>query len=114
MATPPSSIEKQAYLRVATPGKPAFQLKPCEEGISVFDPLLVEPPLTQEEVLSAFREGSIALTVGRGVIMQCGLEVVEVTGHESLPERLRLAHCELRPWANMDRKAFKQALKLLE
>lgn len=76
MDTPALSNELQVYLRVATPGKPAFQLKPGEEGISVFDPLLVEPSLTQEEVLSAFRQGSIALTVGRGVIMQCASKLL--------------------------------------
>jgi hypothetical protein len=99
---------------VATPGKPAFQLRPGEEGLSVFDPLLVEPPLSLDEILTSFREGSLVMPIDRDVIMHCGLDVLEVIGHESLPERIRACHCEIRPWANMDRKAFKQALKQLE
>lgn len=44
-------------VRVATPGQPAFQLRKGEQGISVFDPAAVDPPLTEDEILAAFRPG---------------------------------------------------------
>ena len=48
-------------VRVAAPGRPAFQLRKGEEGISVFDMGAVDPPLTEGEILSAFRPGGVAV-----------------------------------------------------
>src|SRR2546422_711621 len=50
-------------LRVAEAGKPAFQLRKGEEGLSVFDSGAVDPPLTDAEVLSCFRPGGTRFAV---------------------------------------------------
>ena len=101
-------------LRVAEPGKPAFQLRKGEEGISVFDIQAVRPSLTEAEILSSFRAGSQAIARSIAEIEQKGLQVVPISGAEPLPERLRQAHAEVRPGAGMTRAQFKQALKELE
>ena len=101
-------------VRVATPGFPAFQLRKGEEGLSVFDPAGVEPPLTEEEVLDAFRPGSVIHYRTVAQVTALGLEVVPILGAEALPERLRAAHREIRPGAGMARGAFKAKLKELE
>lgn len=99
--------------RVATPGHAAFQLRKGEEGLSVFDPDAVEPPLSDDELLEAFRPGSVVIYRTKHQIEALGLEVVEVDGGDALPDRLRLAHCEIRP-GSLERPQFKQALRELE
>src|SRR5262245_36958370 len=49
------------FIRVGQEGKPAFQLRKGEEGLSVFDLEAVDPPLTESEVLDAFRAGCITV-----------------------------------------------------
>lgn len=98
-------------VRVAEPGKPAFQLRKGEEGLSVFDPQAVEPPLTEAEILASFRSGSQAIVRSVAEIEQTGLQVVPISGAEPLPERLRKAHAEIRPGPGMTRGQFKQAVR---
>jgi hypothetical protein len=101
-------------VRVTEPGRPAFQLKKGEEGLSLFDPDAVQPPLTETEILDAFRPGSILVFREASEIEAKGLQVVPILGVESLPLRLREAHVEIRAGAAMTRAQFKQALKGLE
>jgi hypothetical protein len=101
-------------IRVAMPGQPAFQLRKGEEGLSVFDPDAVDPPLTDAEILLAFRTGSRAVARSVSEIQQKGLTVVPVLGGAPLPARLRDAYAEIRPGPGMTRDLFKQALKELE
>ncbi|QJW95697.1 hypothetical protein [Frigoriglobus tundricola] len=98
-------------VRVASPGQPAFQLRKGEHGISVFDPAGGDPPLTEDEILAAFRPGSVVIFRTVSVIEEHGLLVIPTAGAESLPERLRTAHCEIEPGIGMDRPAFKAALR---
>ncbi len=101
-------------VRVTEPGRPAFQLRKGEEGLSLFDPAAVQPPLTESEILDAFRSGSILVVRDVAEIEERGLEVVPILGVESLPPRLREAHVEIRPGPGMTRAEFKQVLKELE
>ena len=101
-------------VRIATPGHPAFQLRKGEEGLSVFDPDGVEPPLAEEEIVDAFRPGSMVLYRTLMQIKELGLDVIVCDGVDSIPERLRIAHREVRPNPRMSRTAFKSALKELE
>ena len=41
-------------VRVGVSNAPAFQLWKGEEGLSVFDPIGVDPPLTESEILESF------------------------------------------------------------
>src|SRR5258708_167786 len=102
------------FVRVAEPGQAAFQLRKGEEGISAFDLTAVDPPLTEEEVLGAFREGSIAIVCDRATVEGTGLHLIPIAGGDVLPERLRAAHVEIRPGTGMTRLEFKAALKELE
>jgi hypothetical protein len=101
-------------IRVTEVGRPAFQLRRGEEGLSVFLPDAVAPPLDEAEVLGSFRPGSLAVTRSIAEIEAKGLIVVSVQGSESLPARLRSSHAEIRPGPEMARSEFKQALKELE
>ncbi len=101
-------------IRVADPGRPAFQLRKGEEGLSVFDPEAVNPPLTELEILEHFRPGSAAVARSISEIEGKGLIVVPVPGAGDLPERLRTAHAEIRPGPSMSRAQFKHVLKELE
>jgi hypothetical protein len=101
-------------VRVAEPGRPAFQLRKGEEGLSVFDLEAVSPPLTDGEILASFRAGSILLTRSLVEIEAKGLRVVPTPGALPLPERLREAQAELCPGPGMSRPHFKLALKELE
>lgn len=100
--------------RVTEPGKAAFSLRKGELGVSVFDLEKPEPPLTETEILDAFRPGSLAIIRSSAEIEAKGLVIVPVPGVESLGERLRVAHCEIRPGATMDRTEFKRVLRELE
>lgn len=101
-------------IRVAQPGRPAFSLRPGEEGISIFDTEAVDPPLTEAEILDAFRTGSVAVVRTAANIEGQGLSVIPLEGAPFLPDRLRRAHAEIRPGTGMARREFKQALKELE
>jgi hypothetical protein len=103
-------------IRVTRLGRPAFQLRPGEQGISVFDEYGVDPPLTEIEVLEspAFRGGNEVIQVSAETITAVGLTVVEVPGVLPLSDRLSRAHREIRPAAGMTRGEFKQQLRRLE
>ncbi len=101
-------------IRVAEPGQPAFQLRKGEEGLSVFDLDALDPPLTEVEILSAFRPGSQAVARTLAEIEAKGLQVVPVPGAGVLPLRLRDAHAEIRPQPTFSRSQLKQVLKELE
>src|SRR4051812_8590048 len=101
-------------IRVGEPGRSFFQLRPGEQGISVFDPYAVDPPLADDEILQAFRSGSAVVVKLKDDIAAAALTVVPVPGAESLPQRLRDAHAEIRPGAGMTRTQLKQALRSLE
>jgi hypothetical protein len=101
-------------VRVTEGDRPAFQLRPGEEGISVFDPDAVSPPLSDSEILDGFRAGSRLVARSIPEIEAKGLTVVPVPGAAALPDRLRKAHAEIRPGPSMTRGQFKQALKELE
>lgn len=101
-------------VRVGEPGRPAFVLRKGEEGLSVFDPEAVSPPLTEGEILDAFRAGSLVVSRTEAEVAAKGLSIVPIPGAEPLPGRLREAHAEIRPGPNMTRAQFKQALKELE
>lgn len=101
-------------VRVTEEGRPAFQLRRGEEGISVFDLNAVQPPLTEAEILQGFRTGSQVVLCSAAEIEAKGLRVVPVPGTEPLPQRLREAHAEIRPGPAMTRSQFKQVLKELE
>jgi hypothetical protein len=102
------------FVRVAEPGRPAFQLRKGEEGISVFDVDAVEPPLSDSEILDNFRLGSQLVLRSKAEIEAKGLNVIPIPGAKPLSERLRLSHAEIRPGAGMTRIQFKQALRELE
>jgi hypothetical protein len=101
-------------IRVSEPGRPAFQLRRGEEGLSVFILDAVDPPLNELEVLGAFRPGSMAVVRTLAEIESKGLDIVSIPGTEPLPARLRQAHGEIRPGPGMSRPQFKAALKELE
>ncbi|HEX4610158.1 MAG TPA: hypothetical protein VH092_18340 [Urbifossiella sp.] len=112
MAVPERRIA--VVIRVGSPGQPAFQLRRGEEGLSVFDPDAVDPPLTEDEILDAFRPGSTLVYRTLDQITDLGLAVAPSEGADTLPFRLRLSHAEIRPDSGMPRPAFKNALKSLE
>jgi len=101
-------------VRVAEPGRPAFQLRKGEEGLSVFDLDAVKPPLTEAEILDAFRADSVTIARSNSEIGAKGLSVVPIPGAGTLPRRLQEAHAEIRPGAGMTRTEFKRALQELE
>jgi len=101
-------------VRVGESGRPAFQLRKGEEGLSVFETDAVEPPLVDSEILESFRPDSSLMIRSVGEIESRGLRLVTVPGAGSLPPRLRDAHAEIQPGPGMTRLQFKQALKELE
>jgi hypothetical protein len=102
------------FARIGQPGAPFFQLRSGEEGISVFDAEAVDPPLSDEEILAAFRAGSTIVIRSKETIIAAGLEVIAIAGADVLPIRLQQAHAEIRPGRGMTRKQFKDALRSLE
>jgi hypothetical protein len=87
----------RSIVRIAVPGQPAFQLRKGEEGISVFDMTATDPVLTADEILANFRPGSQLIARSMAVLEAKVLCVAAIEGAESLPERLRQAHREIRP-----------------
>jgi hypothetical protein len=110
LAQPWSAAEKRKVYRVVEPGKPRFQLRKGEEGLSVFEASKVGP----EDILPAFRPGSSVITLYVEGIEAFGLEVVNMPGDTSLPKLLQDNHSVICPSTGMTRKEFKQALKMLE
>src|SRR6266516_4028547 len=104
----------EEFVRVGEPDRPFFRLRPGEQGISVFDPFAVDPPLTEQEILRSFRPGSAAVVKLKAAIDAVGLVVVPVPGARALPQRLQDAHAEIRPGTGMMRPQFKRALRSLE
>lgn len=102
------------FVRVVEPGKSGFQLRKGEDGLSVFDLEVVDPALTEDEILANFRPGNVLDVRSREEIEAKGLRIIYVAGGDSLPPRLRAAHAEIRPLLTMSRGQFKQALKELE
>jgi hypothetical protein len=101
-------------VRVGTPGRPCFQLRAGEAGLSVFDPAAVEPPLAEDELLAPFRPGSVLVYRTYAEVAAAGLAVAVTDGADVLPDRLRAAHREIVAGPGQARPAFKAALKLLE
>lgn len=101
------------FFRVTTPGERAFQLRPGEEGVSVFLPTAVNPPLTPPEVLSNFRPGSGIAVRSLSQVTALGLTAVPTPGANVLSPRLQASHFEIRPGPEMTRNQFKAALKAL-
>ena len=110
----PTGQLSAVVLRVASPGQPAFQLRKGEQGLSVFRIGAVEPPLTDDEILGAFRPGSIVVHRSGSQIAAMGLQLVSSPGAPFLPDRLQAAHEEIRPGDGMDRATFKEKLRDLE
>jgi hypothetical protein len=102
------------FIRVTEPGRPGFQLRKSEEGLSVFDTEAVDPRLTEAEILEVFRAESQLISRTREEIEAKGLMLVPVPGSASLPTRLRSVHAEIRKSPGMTRGQFKQALQELE
>jgi hypothetical protein len=102
------------FIRVSEPGKPGFQLRKNEEGLSVFDTEAVDPSLTDDEILDAFRTQSRLIFRSRQEIEAKDLTIVPIPGSAALPLRLREAHAEIRRGPNMTRGQFKKALQELE
>ncbi len=96
--------------RVTGPGKPGFQLRKGEVGLSVFD----ATNLREEDILPHFREGSEIRTRTIQQIEEKGLQAVPTPGDPVLPQILQQAHIEIRPGHGMTRRQFKNALKALE
>lgn len=104
----------EQFIRVGEAGRPSFQLRAGELGISVFDLEAVEPPLTESEVLECFRAESEVVIRSKEAIERAGLTVVPVVGADLLPVRLQAAHAEIRPGPGMTRVQFKRALRSME
>jgi hypothetical protein len=101
------------FVRVMEAGKPGFQLRKGELGLSVFDTEAVDPPLSELEIVEAFRPESQLVFRSREAIDMHGLTIVRVPG-DGLPPRLCDAHAEIRPGSEMTRAQFKKALQELE
>jgi hypothetical protein len=80
-------------VRVTEPGRPAFQLRKGEEGLSVFDPAAVQPPLTESEILDAFRLGSTQnnMNVKHPPSLEIGSELIDAI--RNFPVRREVEHC---------------------
>ena len=101
-------------IRVTEAGRPGFQLRKGEEGLSVFDTEAVEPALLEPEILEVFRAESKLVYRSREEIEAKGLIIVAIAGAASLPVRLGNAHAEIRRGPSLTRGQFKKALQELE
>ena len=101
-------------VRISEPGKPAFQWRKGEHGISVFDRDGIDPPLGDEELLEVFREGRVLVERTTQDIEAHGLIVVPISGAPSLPVRRQTAHAEIRCSSGMARNEFQKRLTELE
>lgn len=80
----------------------------------MFDPHAVDPPLSEAEILEPFRPGSVVLYRTVAQITEVGLALATSAGADVLPDRLRYTHREIVAGPDMNRTAFKAALKSLE
>jgi hypothetical protein len=96
--------------RVYEHGKPQFQLRSGEEGISVFDAEVLRP----EQILPAFRAGSAITARQKQAITALGLVLVKTPGAAFLPTALQENHWEIQRGPAMTRNQFKKSLKLLD
>ena len=99
-----------AVHRVFEEGKPKFQLRKGEEGLSVFDADM----LLDDEILANFRPGSRLTTQPLRFIESFGLKIKKTRGDGNLPQSLQENHWEIRPGDAMTRNQFKDALNSLE
>lgn len=107
---PPVEPEGARVHRVFEPGKPRFQLRRGEEGLSVFDANKVRA----DEIIPFFRPGSRIITRETQWIESFGLRIVPTPGAPELPRHLRESHAVILPALGMTRKQFKHALQSLE
>jgi len=105
---------QQVVVRVAETDIPAFRLRKGEGGVSVFVPDAVDPPLSETEILDCFRAGSHLEIRTVDQIEASGCQVEAIVGDEELPLRMRLAHAEICPAGDMNRREFKRMLRELE
>jgi hypothetical protein len=103
--TNPSAVH-----RVFEDGKPKFQLRKGEEGLSVFD----ADKLLEEDILPNFRPGSRLTTQHCQFIESFGLKIAKTPGDSSLPQKPQENHWQIHPGDAMTRNQFKAALKMLE
>lgn len=96
--------------RVYNAGKPRFQLRQGEAGLSVFD----AEKVTLADILPSFRVGSLITTQEIALIESFGLSVVHTPGDPMLPQLLQDNHMEIHAGDGMTRKQFKVALRALE
>ncbi len=99
-----------AIHRVFEEGKPKFQLRKGEEGLSVFDADVISP----QDILPSFRPGSRLTTQQREFLESRGFKIRQTPGDDNLPQILRDNHYEIGPGGDMTRNQFKAALKRLE
>jgi hypothetical protein len=99
-----------AVHRVFREGKPKFQLRKGEEGLSVFD----ADKLLEAEILPNFRSGSRLSTQQRQFIESFGLKIEKTPGDSSLPQNLQENHWEIHPGDGMTRNQFKATLRMLD
>jgi hypothetical protein len=99
-----------AVCRIYEDGKPKFQLRKGEEGLSVFD----ADKIKEADILPNFRPESMVTTQQRKLIESFGLRIEKTPGDPNLPQLLQDNHWEIRPGDNMTRHQFKVALKDLE
>ncbi len=102
--------QHESVHRVTERGKPGFQLRKGEAGLSVFDATKVG----EEEIRPHFREDSEIRTRTIREIKEKGLRVVSTLGDSGLPKILQETHMEIVPGSGMTRRQFKNALKQLE
>ena len=101
------------FVRVKEAGKACFQLRKGELGLSAFDTDAVDPPLSDGEIVGAFRAESQLVFRSREEIERRGLEIAMVPA-DGLPPRLCKAHAEIRAARDMTRSQFEKALQELE
>jgi hypothetical protein len=104
------AVAEPSIHRVYNAGKPRFQLRQGEEGLSAFDAEKVTPA----DILPSFRTGSLITTQEIAIIESFGLSVVHTSGDPALPQLLRDNHMEICPRDGMNRNQFKAALRDLE
>jgi hypothetical protein len=107
----PESGQKPALVkRVYESGKPQYQLRQGEEGLSIFD-----AKISDVAILAKFRAGADIDTKSVDEIEGKGLTVVQTHGDcEYLQnDELEDNHWEIRPGPGMARSQFKAALKTL-
>jgi hypothetical protein len=92
--------DSDVIMRVVEEGKPGFQLRSGEEGLSVFDKNMISP----EETLQEFRPNSSITERTVAQIRDKGMDVVRTPGNPAhLSPKACRAHCEIVPGPEMTR-----------